>query len=310
MAKTRRCGNCLQPGHYRSTCTADPQSLWSRCKDLLGKFTDIEIAFQVGADIQTVRKIRKSLNLPRFQRKGPPSWEVKYPGLKERLGHVTDYALAKEYSLSRERVRQIRSSLGYHKKENLELSSEAIDLLGKVSDSEITRKFSLPENVVRRKRVRRGIGKYTKNYGEVIRKVHDKVGVESDRKIAKLLNIPVVQVALYRREHNIPPASLTPKCENFVPYDRDLIVRMYHQGASDKDIAKELGASQAVVVRIRSVELGLFRRKANCPLTPEVKSEILKRTPYESIWRISQSLGVSTTSVRNVQKRAKVQGEP
>lgn len=292
-----------------------PGGLVSRCKDLLEQHSDAEVAFRVGACIQTVRKIRENLGIPKHKRhsRATNSLDTKHPGLREKLGQFSDSELAEEYHLSRERIRQIRVTLNIPKKIPQDLPLEGVKLLGKIPDSHISIKFSLQVSKIRRERIRRGFARAHRsglNYDEIIFQVRDKVGVISDRKIAKILGIPIAQVVTYRQKHNIPPAIISPRCKNFVPHDRGLIAKMFSEGATDKEIAKELRTSKAVVSQIRTQELGLLRRQAPARFSPETLSEIIKRSSCETPLQISLSLGVSQTGVRKVIKKFRLLESP
>lgn len=318
MKRTYTCRRCGERGHNRATCQrridpprfdAPADTAFSRALPLLGTMSDIEVAAAVGAVPSTVASWRRRLDIPKPARRGRVSDdpEVRYPGITARLGVDPDNQIAADYGISRERVRQFRSRFNIPRNTpKLELPSDGYAMLGRTPDAHIAEFLDLPLWFVRRERVRANIPVSTSVdfYERVVGGVRDRVGVDSDRAIAHDLNIPVAQVVAYRRRHDIPPAHISPRCEGFVPHDREFISRRFHEGASDEQIAAELGTSPAVVGQIRSQELHLFRRPPNPRIDPDTVTDIHRRLDAgETPWRIATALGMNPSTVASLARR-------
>lgn len=317
MKRTYKCRRCGERGHNRATCQRRIDSprvpagatALDRARPMLGVLPDTEVANIVGAVPSTVASWRRRLGIPKPPRRGRASEdpEVRFPGITARLGVDPDNRIAADYGISRERVRQIRGRLNIPRtKSKLELPPDGYAMLGRTPDAHIAEFLDLPPWFVRRERARANIPVATPTdfYERVIGEVRDRVGVDSDRVIAHELNIPVAQVVAYRRRHDIPPAYVSPRCEGFVPLDRDHIARRFHAGASDSQIAEEIGASPAVVGQIRTQELHLFRRSPNRRIDPDTVVDIHRRLDAgETPWRIATVLDMNPSTVARLARR-------
>lgn len=318
MKRTYTCRRCGERGHNRATCQRriDPprvalveDTAFSRALPLLGTMPDVEVADAVGAVPATVASWRRRLGIPKPSRRGrvQDDPERRYPGITARLGVDRDNQIAADYGISRERVRQFRARLNIPRNtQRLEMPPDGFAMLGRTPDTHIAEFLDLPLWFVRRERVRANIPAAAPeaSYERIIDLERGRVGVDSDRSIAQDLKVPVAQVVAYRRRHGIPPAVLSPRCADFVPHDRELITRMFHEGASDEQIASAIDSSAAVVGQIRSQELGLFRRRPTPRIDPSVVAEIHRRLDLGATpWRIATDLKMNPPTVASIARR-------
>ena len=318
MKRTYTCRRCGERGHNRATCQRriDPPRIapkedtaFSRAFPLLGTMPDVEVASAVGAVTATVASWRRRLGIPKPSRRGrvQDDPERRYPGIIARLGVDPDNHIAADYGISRERVRQFRARFNIPRNnQRLELPPDGIAMLGRTPDSHIAEFLDLPLWFVRRERIKAGIPVSSPEayYERVISLEHGRVGVDSDRSIAHDLKIPVAQVVNYRRRHGIPPAVLSPRCEGFVPHDRERIARLFHEGRTDAEIAVELGTSAAVIGQIRVADLGLLRRSRQPRIEPDRVAEIHRRLDAgETPWRIATALDMNPSTVASLARR-------
>ena len=285
--------------------------MFDRARPMFGVLSDGEIAAIVGAAIPTVASWRRRLGIAKPVRKGrvQDDPEVRYHGITARLGVESDRHIADDYGISRERVRQFRARFGIPRTGSpVDMPPDGYAMLGKVPDSHIAEFLDIPTGFVRRERVRACIPAATTVdfYERVIGDVRDRVGVDSDRSIAQDLNIPAAQLVNYRRRHDIAPAVLSPRCEGFVPHDRGLITRRFHEGATDAQIAVELGTTACVVSQIRTGELELFRGARQPRIDPTTVVEIHRRLDQgDTPWRIATSLELNPSTVAGIARRRK-----
>ena len=318
MKRTYTCRRCGERGHNRATCQRRIDSpkvtgdtVFDRARPMFGVLSDGEIATIVGAAVPTVASWRRRLGIAKPVRKGrvQDDPEVRYHGITARLGVDSDRHIADDYGISRERVRQFRVRFGIPRTGSpVDMPPDGYAMLGKVPDSHIAEFLDIPVGFVRRERVRAGIvaATHVDFYERVIGDVRDRVGVDSDRSIAQDLNIPVAQLVNYRRRHGIPPAVLSPRCEGFVPHDRGLITRRFHEGATDAQIAVELGTTACVVSQIRTGELELFRGARQPRIDPTTVVEIHRRLDQgDTPWRIATSLELNPSTVAGIARRRK-----
>lgn len=303
MPRTYTCRRCGEQGHSRATC---PRSLefdgtYERARPMLGTMPDAELAKIVGASKSTVTTWRSRLGIPKAPRRNDP--EIKYPGITTLLRTHNNAAIADVYGVSRERIRQIRDSVGIERATTqYVLPPDKEYLLGHVPDVQLAKGLGVPTWFVRRERLRAGIpvSSRTPHYESVIGRVHDRVGTVSDRNLARELGLPISQVSAYRRRHAIPPFVLTPQCEGFVPLDRGAIARMFHDGATDDEIARELGTTRANVCQIR-YELRLIRPTRSASVPPDVVAEVRRRVAAgETRWRIAKDMGLVPSTVYRI----------
>jgi len=318
MKRQYQCRRCGELGHNMATCvrrhhpqpvTERPATAFDRARPLLGTMPDADVASVIGCPVHTVASWRRRAGIPRPKKVPTPLViDARYPGMSARLGVDSDSVIALDYGISRERVRQIRSQQGIARPGGKDhtLPPDALELLGRTPDTHIADFYDVPLWFVQRERSGRGIAAATsdQHYDRIINLARDRVGKVSDRDIADELDIPVAQVVSYRRRNSIPPFRLSPRCEGFVPLDRDTIARMFHEGATDGEIAVVVGSSAAVVSQIRSTELRLLRRPANPRITPEQTAEVLRLSDEgKTPWAISKVLGIShQTAMKIVHK--------
>lgn len=314
--RQNQCQSCGGFGHNRATCqrrstpivVAPPKAptAYDRALPLIGTMPDAEVAEIVGSHVYTITAWRRKLGLPRPPRRNrvQDNPDVRYPGIKARLGVDTDTRIASHYGLSRERVRQFRARYGIQAVGNIErppLPPDAIAMLGRIPDVHIGEFFDTPTRVVRHARRDANLPAASSEhyYESVINLAKDKVGKVSDRVLSKELNVAVAQIVAYRTRHGIPPARLSPRCADFQPVNRDEVYRLYHEGKTDVEIAKALGAARGTIIQIRSAELKLLRRPAPTRLTPEMKETIQRMyAAGKAMWRISIELHIAHTTVR------------
>jgi hypothetical protein len=299
--RIHRCRVCGQDGHNRVTCPLT-QGAHSRAMPLLGTMTDAQVAATVGCRPSTVAAWRKRRGIPHLS---VPDTDERYPGMVERFGVDTDAAIAADYGISRERVRQIRSRRGIPRAGGgpLTLPDEVVPLLGTASDARIARQYGVPMWLVRQGRLVRGIPvkSVQPDYDRILEPAIDRIGTVSDRDIADELGVPIAQVAAFRQRRGIPPFRLSPKCEAFVPIDRDAIIRLFHAGATDDEIAAAVGTTPGNIGTIRTGELRLLRGVAAPHVTPEQTDAILRMHDAGSAaWSISKAVGVSHTTARRI----------
>jgi len=267
------------------------------------------VAATIGVDPATIASLRRRLGKPPSPYRGPKrnDLDAKYPGLRARLGQETDAAIAADYGLSRERIRQFRARECRQAFKN-ELPLDVIAQLGKESDAVIAERFKVPVGIVRRERTARKITAFQISavYDEMLDQMPDQVGVISDGKLSRKTGIPINYIYTYRHRKGISPAVLSPRCVGFVPHDRNYITNRFYNGATDAEIAAEIGSSVAVVMQIRSSELGLFRRPPNAQVSAERVAEILCRVKNgEPKTSIARNLGMPVRTVYNIVLRQK-----
>jgi transposase-like protein len=270
---------------------------------MLGTMPDADVAAAVGCATSTVALWRKKFGIPRWKKVyHPPDIEPRHPGMSARLGREPDAVIAAEYGISRERVRQLRAERGiarFDAHPNT-LPPDALEILGTVPDLHLADFYDVSVHVVRRAREARGIATVTtdQQYDRIIEMARERVGKVSDRAIANELNIPISQVLSFRQRNGIPPFRLSPRCAEFVPIDRDTIARMFHEGASDDEIAAAVGSTRLMVAHIRSGELGLVRKQGTRRITPETCARVVQmHDAGMSKERIARDLGLSAGSV-------------
>lgn len=303
MARTYTCRRCGGQGHNRAVCPRSPETdgTYDRARPLLGKETDEDVAAHVGTSTQTVTSWRRRLGIPKAPRRSDP--EVKYPGITLRLGVDSDVAIAADYGLSRERVRQIRHSLNINKAPVRAFdAAEMYDMLGRVPDTHIAEAMNLPVGFVRKERLRAGFPpvSLTDYYDEIVGRAHDRVGTVSDRQLACELGVSIGQVSAYRRRRGIQPFVKSPRCSDFVPLDRGKVARMFHEGATDDEIAAELDTTPATVCQIR-YQIGLIRHTRRNQLPQYVVDEVRRRIAAGEVrWRIAEDLGLNASTVYRI----------
>lgn len=223
----RSCGVCGEIGHNRASCGGSGQ-----------------------ASRESEKRFRRRIRL-----------EDSYPGLYEKLGKFQDSQLAEEFGLSRERIRQIREEFDVPKFK-LQIPKEAESLLGQVSDRELARTFEVPSSRIAKARKVQKVEphKNQKSYDELLKDPSSKVGVISDRKVARKLGIAICHVRDFRIKQGIPPAVLSPRCKDFVPLSRPLIAKMFAEGRSEEEIAETLGTTKHYIRVILSRDLRILLR--------------------------------------------------
>ena len=303
-ARLYQCSQCLQTGHNKATC---PNSAGKGGEDIvesrypgimsrLGKIPDRILGAEYGVTGAAVHLIRRKFNIPPCavgrHRPKPRDIETIHPGLLNRLGKERDSALAAEYGISRERVRQ------YRKCHNIDaiprahtIPKRAVRLLGVVPDAELSRTFNVPAPTFFNMRRKMGISRASvaSQTDRILEIAKDRLGKESDHKIAQSLGISSACVCKYRNKHGIAPVRLSPRSAGFTPIDRNRVAQLFREGYSDADIAQQVGSTRKTVILIRN-QMGLHRERRSS-ISVEKRAEIL-RLHREGMNRHAISLAV------------------
>lgn len=131
------------------------------------------------------------------------------------LGKLSDVEVAKLAGCNRERVRQVRDAHGiarlpletaFRRRRDLATPAALLDLLGRVSDSEIAERFGVGSDHVRRLRLDRGIPAWTRpnGTGRLAPYVH-LLGTIPDAQIARSAGVCAVTVLQLRRRLGVAP---------------------------------------------------------------------------------------------------------
>ena len=87
----------------------------------------------------------------------------------------------------------------------------------------------------------------------------ERLGQESDNALAKEFKVSPKTVRRMREALDVPPFTLSPRCDEYLKINRDKIVELYNDGLSDREIAAHLNCSYNTVANIRNKELKLRR---------------------------------------------------
>lgn len=309
MTRLYQCSQCLQNGHNKATCPTKKktrsrrnggvdavESRYPGIMAKLGKVTDRVIASEYGITGAAVHLIRRKYNIPPCAtvKHGPKlrDIETSYPGMFDRLGKDRDSALAAEYGISRERVRQYRLRYNINAVPRAyAFPNRAVRLLGVATDAELARKYNVPVPTIFNMRRKMGIPRasVTSRTNRILEIAKDRLGKESDGKIAQSLGVSPILVCKYRNKHGIAPVRLSPRSAGFTPIDRDRVTQLFRDGCSDIEIAQQVNSTPKTVTLIRN-QLGLHRgRRSTIPA--EKRAEIL-RLHREGMNRHAISLAV------------------
>lgn len=191
----------------------------------LGKMPDAKVAKLVGCGWRTVFRARTKLMIPAWQSHADPPRD-RIP--KAALGTKTDEEIAREYGCRagdvylmrvRHRVKPSRPRRGGGRGRGSSILTERRrQLLGKISDMELARRWGVHFSAVRHHRVRLGIPAY--NHEQYAKQIQWKrgdaalipLGVATDREISETLGIAESSVSDIRKQFKIRPARSRPFC--------------------------------------------------------------------------------------------------
>lgn len=192
---------------------------------LLGQMPDWSLASIAGVSPGTIARIRKERDIPLYRKLKGKTAEGRatyfrrrlhqsHPGMFEMLGNKSDAFIGDAYGLSRERIRQYRSAMGIDKcKKGFLGSLSDIDMkyflnnAGVVSDAELANAFSVSVGSICRAREQYGIQSKKENDTEAntskLENIISRLGVDSDRLIAREVGVSSSHVARYRNRLGI-----------------------------------------------------------------------------------------------------------
>lgn len=212
-------------------------------KQPLGEMPDREIAEQLGVPHYVVRKRRQSMGIS-----GLASRKKLYDHID--FDNKRDVDIAKELGVSRERVRQIRSRMGieaFCKRRYKEMTEalDDIDLLGKMTDSEISRLTGFPRVFISSYRNKKNIPTYFTKNAIIDRISDDEWSTMTNGQIASKYDVSSGHVSILRRKFNKPKHNTCYR--KGIDWDaEDLLGKV-----SDSVLAKKHGVSRNTVLSAR-----------------------------------------------------------
>ena len=180
--------------------------------DMLGRFSDGELARRWGVTVNTIGNRRRKLGIEPAE---ASTENKRHPWTEEQLqwlGVQADAQIAKALGLSQATVRQKREVLGIPstrksmRPSSTKWTKHALSLLGKLPDTKVAKLIGFSRNVVQDKRRSLGIPSQEQNRMEKIwtPEVITRLGKEPDSKIAADIGLSAGGVGLFRTRRKIP----------------------------------------------------------------------------------------------------------
>jgi len=176
----------------------------SEWMEMVGKFSDREVARRFGVSASKVRRYRRSANIPYCANPEMPD------GLIDGLASMTNYQLCRRFGVSISRISALRLKLEVpeprverEKFQSLEpgfWTDEAVSLLGTMPDPELADRLGISRFPVKQKRQELGIAPYRKEYPEITAEIAAEFGVVSDGIIARRLGVSTSFVQRARKK--------------------------------------------------------------------------------------------------------------
>lgn len=228
-------------------------------KPLLGVLSDAKIAKRFKVSHAVAVRWREEAGIPKPPKtpREPPAVreEVfdRYPGIRERLGLVSDGTLADEYGVSREWIRQLRGIddiPSFQGQRSKSLQEEIIPLLPDHRNSVIRHLTGATASLIETTRIQQNIPEPERKgkYEDSLKLAEPLMGTMSDRKLAQMFDVPDTRIHQRRVELGIAPFQ---QYSRHHPLDKARIRELFRQGKSDVEIAEILGSSAHSIQQVR-----------------------------------------------------------
>lgn len=176
----------------------------SEWMEMVGKFSDREVARRFGVSASKVRRYRLKTKISYCVNPEIPD------DLADGLISMTNYQLRQKFGVSMARISELRLKLEVpeprverEKFQPLDpgfWTDEAVSLLGTMPDPELADRLGISRFPVKQKRKELGIAPYRKDYPEITAEVAAEFGVVSDGIIAKRLGVSTSFVQRARKK--------------------------------------------------------------------------------------------------------------
>ncbi len=281
----------------------DPYEWSDETDALLGTMHDTLLAKRLGVNHSTVTYRRMELGVQPFRRSARIEWTAK---MLEQLGQMADIRFSEKFDIAANSVKLKRLELripayGKDVPDPLPvLPATVISLLGKLSDTELARRFSLRTLDIRMYRVASGIEpaerpRHSKH--QWVLAEEQLLGTRCDADVARKLDIPLPQIRHRRKILGIPPADR----RNSVHWTKKRLGRLGLE--ADHVLAKEWKCTQALVREKREL-LGI-EQSARSRQWSEAEIDLLGTLSDKAL---GDRLGVSASAVG--QKRRELSISP
>ena len=223
---------------------------------LLGKMFDEQAAKIIGCSTASVTNRRNKLNIQSYLSKLREKKRKELgPKIDPLLETMPDKDIAEEVGCAYSYVKKYRKSLNIPAYKTNEIPQEVVELLGKVSDNELSKKYGYTRDALHKERLARNIPpflykspphKWTEEEIEMI-------GTTPDEIIAEKIGITEGMVSRKRRELGISKLG-TPRRHHFAWEEWE--IEICHENISAEEVAKKIGrTTKSVISRRRTLGL-------------------------------------------------------
>lgn len=301
-------------------------------RSMLGKKTDRQIAAEFGISRFTVQAERYKLGIKNHR--SPDGSRVQYDDeFIATLGKIPDFECAKKFGYSNSSVARIRKKLGIRPckaprkprqprsieqkprkpykprdpnkpRKKKEYPEELVNMLGKVPDKEIAKKFGYSSAGIALIRKNMGIPSLcaTRFPEEKREEAMLLFGKLTDREIAEKLEIPIVSVAHFRRKLKIDPATYSP----IKDADKNMILDLLGR-VSDLKIAKKTGYSTYTIKKFREQNnINPFKKSILERFPPNQRKKLLSMLGKVHDRVIAEKFNIGNEAVRRIRQKMNV----
>lgn len=301
-------------------------------RSMLGKKPDRQIAAELGISRFTVQAERYKLGIKKHR--SPDGSRVQYDDeFIATLGKIPDFECAKKFGYSNSSVARIRKKLGISPckaprkprqprsieqkprkpykprdpnkpRKKKEYPEELINMIGKVPDKEIAKKFGYSKAGIALIRKNMGIPslRATRFPEEKREEAILLFGKLTDREIAEKLEIPILSVAYFRKKLKIDPVAYS----SIKDADKNMILGLLGR-VSDLKIAKKTGYSTYTIKKFREQNnINPFKKSILERFPPNQRKKLLSMLEKVHDRVIAEKFNIGNEAVRRIRQKMNV----